>query len=89
MFIRTRPSAIGISIEARVPTKDRPLATQENVSFELMPTEERDHLDLDTGEVFQDYSYARLHKNEKKLIGARIAIHPILDESYYQYNAMQ
>jgi hypothetical protein len=86
MFIRTRPSAVGISLEAR-PSKDFP-ATQETVSFELTPTEERDHLDLDTGEVFQDYSYAKIHKNEKKLIGASITVRPLLDDSYYQYNAM-
>jgi hypothetical protein len=88
MFIRTRPSTVGISLEARVPSEDFP-ATQETVSFELTPTEERDHLDLDTGEVFQNYSYARIHKNEKKLIGANITVRPILDDSDYQYNAMQ
>ena len=37
----------------------------------------------------QDYSYARLHKNEKKLISANITIRPSLDDSYYQYNLMQ
>jgi hypothetical protein len=89
MLIRTRPSAPGISLEARVPTKDRPVPTQETVSFELLPTNERDHLDLDTGEVFQDYIYAKLHKKEKNLIGASMMIRPILDQSYYQYNTMQ
>jgi hypothetical protein len=89
MFIRTRPSAAGVSLEARVPTKDRPVPTQETVSFELLPTADRDHLDLDTGEVFQDYIYAKLHKKEKNLIGASMMIRPILDESYYKQNAMQ
>jgi hypothetical protein len=89
MFVRTRPSAAGISLEARVPTKDRPVPTQETISFELLPTEERDHLDLDTGEVFQDYIYAKLHKKEKNLIGATMTIRQILDESYYRHNTMQ
>jgi hypothetical protein len=89
MIIRTRPSAAGVSLEARVPTKDRPVATQEAISFELLPTEERDHLDLDTGEVFQDYIYAKLHKKEKNLIGASITIRPALDEAYYQHNTMR
>src|SRR5262249_47537952 len=89
MFIRTRPSAAGISLEARVPTKDRPVPTQETVSFELLPTEERDHLDLHTGEVFQDYVYAKVGKKKKNLISASMTIRPILDESYYRHNIMQ
>ena len=67
MYLPTRPSSVSVSLEARVPTKDRPVPTQESVSFELLPTDERDHLDLATGEVFQDYSHARFHKKEKKL----------------------
>jgi hypothetical protein len=89
MWIRTRPSSAAVSLEARVPTKDRPVSTEEIVSFELVPTEERDHLDLDTGEVFQDYNYARLHKKEEKLISARITIRPLPDETCYQYNTMK
>jgi hypothetical protein len=77
MFIRTRLSGASISLEARVPTKDRPVPTQETVSFELLPPEERDHLDLDTGEVFQDKIYAKLRKKEKNLIGAGMEIRPI------------
>src|SRR5437016_5867636 len=89
MIIRTRPSAASISLEARVPTQDRPVPTRETVSFELLPTEARDHLDLDTGEVFQDYIYAKVDKKEKNLIGASMMISPILNESYYKHNAMQ
>jgi hypothetical protein len=94
MFIRTQPSSAGISLEASVPTKDRPIATREAISFGLLPTEERDHLDLDTGEVFQDYIYARLDKKKKKkkkknLIGASMTIRPLPDESYYEHNTMQ
>ena len=88
MLIRTRPASVAISLEARVPTKDRPDPKRESVSFALLPTDERDHLDLDTGEVFQDYDYARLHKNEKKLIPASITIRECLDDTHYQYNAM-
>jgi hypothetical protein len=87
--MRTRLASASISLEARVPTKDRPVATQEYVSFELMPTDERDHLDLETGEVFQDYSYARLHKKEKKLIYASMTIRACREDSDYQYNAMR
>jgi hypothetical protein len=39
--------------------------------------------------VFQDYNYARLHKNEKKLIGASITIRSALDESDYEYNIIR
>lgn len=88
MWIRTRPASASISLEARAPTSDRPVPTQEFVSFQLLPTDERHHLDLDTGEVFQDYSYARLHKNEGKLISASITIRALPDDSYYQRNAM-
>jgi hypothetical protein len=62
---------------------------EEYVSFELLPTDERDHLDLDTGEVFQDYIYASIHKSEKKLIYASMTIRACLDDSYYQHNAMR
>src|SRR5437764_1893851 len=88
MWIRTRPASANISLEARVPTSERPSPTQETVSFRLLPTNERDHLDLDTGEVFQDYSYARIHKNREKLISASLTIRVLPDESYYEHNAM-
>jgi hypothetical protein len=88
MIIRTRLSSANLSLEVRVPTKERPDHTQENILFRLMPTHERDHLDLDTGEVFQDYNYARLHKNEEKLIYATMTIRACLDASDYQYNRM-
>jgi hypothetical protein len=88
MLIRTRLASASTSLEARIPTKDNPAPTQESISFALLPTDDRDHLDLDTGEVFQDYNYAKLHKNEQKLIDASITIRPLPDDSYYQYNVM-
>jgi hypothetical protein len=88
MRIRTRPASANISLEARAPNSDRPVPTVEIVSFELLPIDGHDHLDLDTGEVFQDYGFAKLRKNEEKLISASITIHAIPDDSYYQYNAM-
>jgi hypothetical protein len=88
MWIRTRPASASISLEVRAPTSDRPIPTQEHISFELLPTDEHNHLDLDTGEVFQDYDYARLRKNEGKLISASITIRELPDNSYYQLNAM-
>jgi hypothetical protein len=89
MFIETRIASASMSLEVRTPTKDRPVPMQESFSFQLLPTDEHDHLDLDTGEVFQDYSYARLHKNEQKLISAGITIRAAPDDSYYQYNVMR
>jgi hypothetical protein len=88
MLIKTRPAFVSISLEACTPTKDRPVPTTESISFGLIPTDERDHLDLDTGEVFQDYNYARLHKKEQKLIDARVSIYPISDDQDYRYNVM-
>ena len=88
MFIRARLASVGMSLEAHVPTEDRSFATEESLVFRLLPTDERNHLDLDTGEVFEDYYYARLRKTEKKLIDASITISPLPDDSYYQYNAM-
>ena len=84
MLLRTRLASASISLEARTPTKDRP-PTQETVSFDLIPTDEHNHLDLDTGEVFEDYNYARLRKKEQKLIGASITIHPMPDVRYYRW----
>src|SRR5579885_2997268 len=88
MLIRTRIASANLILDARVPTEKIPTATHESVSFGLLPTDDRDHLDLDTGEVFQDYGYARLHKNEKKLIDASITIYPRRDDSDYQDNLM-
>lgn len=74
MLIRTRLASADISLEARVPTKDRPDATLEYLSFQLLP-DDGDHLDLDTGEVFQkDY-------DEKRHIGASLTIRPSPDDS--------
>jgi hypothetical protein len=89
MWVRTRPASASMSLEVRSPTKDRPVAMQESVSFELLPQDERGHLALDTGEVFQDQSYAKLHKNEQKLLNASITIRAAPDDSYYQYNVMR
>src|SRR5258708_1400366 len=88
MLIKTRIASAGMSLEACSPTEKQPFATQEVLSFELLPTDDRDHLDLDTGEVFQDYNYARRHGNAKKLIGASMTIRPMPDVSYYQFNVM-
>jgi hypothetical protein len=88
MRIRTRPSSASMSLEASAPTKDRPAASRESISFDLLPQDEPDHLDLDTGEVFQDYGFARLRKNEQKLIDASATIHSSSDASEYQHNAM-
>jgi hypothetical protein len=88
MWIRTRPASASISLEARTPTTDRPERAREIVSFELLPTNERDHLDLDTGEVFQDYGYARTQKNEGKLIGASITMRSTNDKSDGEQSAM-
>jgi hypothetical protein len=88
MLIRTRLASASISLEACNPTKEYPIATRENLSFRLLPPDARDYLNLDTGEVFQDYQYARLHNKDKKLIAASITIRPMLDASDYQYNVM-
>ena len=50
----------------------------EIVSFERLPADGRDHLDLDTSEVFQEHNHGRLHKGcikkEQNLICASIAL---------------
>jgi hypothetical protein len=89
MWIRTRPASASISLEARTARTDRPERAPEIVSFELLPTDERDHLDLDTGELFQDYGYARIRKNEEKLIGASITIRSTTDKPDGEQSAMQ
>jgi hypothetical protein len=76
-------------MEALTPTKDQSQSLRETISFDLLPTDDRDHLDLDTGEVFQDFAYARLHKKEKHLISASATFQAMPDDSYYKYNAMR
>jgi hypothetical protein len=89
MWIRTRPSSVSMFLEVRTSTEDQPTPLREIISFGLLPTDDHDHLDLETGEVFQDYSYARLRKNEKKLIAASAAIQIIPDVSSGKHNAMR
>jgi hypothetical protein len=69
------------------PTDDNPVRTEESVSFGLV-SDHDDRLALDTGEVFQDYFVAKMHKEEKKLIYALITIRESLDDSYYKHNRM-
>jgi hypothetical protein len=88
MWIRTRPASASISLEVRTAATDRPVRAQEIVSFELLPTDERDHLDLDTGEVFQDFGYARTQKNDERLIGASITIRSTSDRPDGEQSAM-
>ena len=89
MWIATRPASATVSLEARAPTSDLPSGTRETVSFRLLPTDDRNHLDLDTGETFQDYNYARMHKKEDCLIGASLTVRPLVAEEHYRYNAMR
>lgn len=87
MLLRTRPTSASMFLEASTPTREGPISSRESILFKLVPDED-DHLDLDTGEVFQDYISADLSKNERKLISASATIHSSSDESKYLHNAM-
>jgi hypothetical protein len=91
MWIYARPASANISFEVQTPTGDDSDATKrtEYISFQVLPTDERDHLDLDTGEVFQNYNYARSRNKHENLIAARLTIKPASDDSDYKRNAMQ
>src|SRR6266849_2511356 len=90
MWIHTRPASASVSVEVQTPSGDGSDAVQkEFVSFELLATEERDHLDLDTGEVFQNYNYARIRNKHTNLIGATLTIEAASDDSDYKRNSMR
>jgi hypothetical protein len=48
------------------------------ISFNVCP-EDRNHLDLKTGEIFQSPPYARIYENQHKLIGGTLTIAPFTD----------
>jgi hypothetical protein len=59
-----------------------------SVVFDVFP-EGRDHLDLVTGEVFQDPSYARIRKTKDNTIGGTVQIYAGYDETDYNYSRMK
>ena len=88
MWIRTQPSSLVVQTEALTP-RDNETPLRELISLELIPTREGDHIDLDTGEVFQDEAYARLRKKETKLIRATASIRARSIAAKEQINTMR
>jgi len=91
MWIHIRPASANLSLEVERPTDNGndPAKRKEYISFQVLPTEGRDHLDLDTGEVFQHYNYARIRNKDENLIGARLTIEPASEASDYRRNSMR
>jgi len=91
MWIHVRPASANLLLEIDRPSENGsgPVKQKEYVSFQVLPTDDRDHLDLDTGEVFQDFNYARIRNKRENLIDARLTIEPASDESDYRRNSMR
>src|SRR6266446_2134655 len=91
MWIHVRPASANLLLEVERPSDDAsdPAKRKEYISFQVLPTAEADHLDLDTGEIFQHYNYAQIHNKHDKLIGARLIVEPAADDSDYKRNRMR
>jgi hypothetical protein len=90
MWIHVRPASANLLLEVERPADDvsDPAKRKEYISFQILPAAEADHLDLDTGEIFQDYNYARIHNRHDKLISARLIVEPAADNPDYKRNRM-
>lgn len=91
MWIHVRPATANVLLEIERPSDDAsdPAKRKEYISFRVLPTAEADHLDLDTGEIFQHYNYAQTHNKQDKLIGARLIVEPASNDSDYKRNKMR
>ena len=91
MWIHVRPATANLLLEIERPRDDAsdPAKRKEYISFQVLSTDDRNHLDLDTGEIFQHYDYARLYNKHENPIGVRLTIHPASEDSHYKRNAMQ
>jgi len=91
MWIHIRPASANLSLEVERPTDggNDSARRKEYISFQVLPTDDRDHLDLDTGEIFQHYNYARIRNKHENLIGARLTIEPTSEDSDYRRNSMR
>jgi hypothetical protein len=91
MWMYVRPASANLLLEVERPSDDAkdPAKRKEYISFQVLPTAEANHLDLDTGEIFQDYNYARIHNKHDKLISARLIVEPVIDDSDYKRNRMR
>jgi hypothetical protein len=91
MWMPVRPATVNILLKIERPSDDGgdPAKRKEYISFQVLPTDDRDYLDLDTGEVFQHYNYARIRNKQDKLIGAKLTVEPASDDSSYKWNRMR
>src|SRR5271170_6104366 len=91
MRISVRPASASVLLEIERPSDDgnEPEKRKEFISFQVLPSDERDYLELDTGEIFQHYNYARIRNKHDNLIGARLTIQPASGDSDYKRNTMQ
>jgi len=91
MWIHVRPASANLLLELERPSENAsdPAKRKEYISFQVLPTAEASHLDLDTGESFQDYNYARIRNKHDKLIGARLIVEPALTDEDYKRNRMR
>jgi hypothetical protein len=83
------------SAETEAPTQPAPqskprVVSRQQVYFTVYP-EGRDHLDLETGEVFENPSYARIRNEADKSISAQLSVYEASSElkSKLAYNRMQ
>jgi len=86
MFLELKPTSIAMSLRKNIPGEKSSVGAGEVLSFNVGLTG-RDHLDLETGEVFQDPTFAR-GRGANRPISATLTLRPTSGEDYFQYSCM-
>jgi len=69
MLLSLKPTSIGLRISANIPNDRAAFAGGQQLTL-AVHLEGRDHLDLETGEVFQNPAYAKIRSSKEALVGS-------------------
>lgn len=70
MLLHARPASANIIVDIPTPgreNEEKSARRNPYLSFQVLPPDGRDHLDLDAGEVFQHYNYVRISNKHEKI----------------------
>lgn len=88
MNITMGVSSISMNMSRNFTGKRDVASGRQNINFGVYLSD-RDHLDLETGEVFENSVYSRIRGNTAKLISAQLSIYRGSTKSDYKENKMR
>jgi hypothetical protein len=87
MHLSLKIASINMELTTIYPDENKSTRGQQ-LYFTVYP-DDRDHLDLETGEVFENPRYAKLRKHLDKLISAQLSVREASSAEDVKYNRMQ